>query len=222
PLRHVAVGARYRRPPRYIGAPRHPQLAPLRFARGCLTKPATPRRSNEELMIDSAAARRNMVDGQIRTQDVTDLRVIGAFLDVPREHFMPAGKAALAYLDLDVPVGEGTNPRRLLKPMVLAKLIQAATPAGTDRVLDVACGTGYSTAILSRLAGHVTALEEDATLARQAKKNFGDTVTVVTGRLTAGWGAAAPYNVILLNGAAEIVPQPLFDQLADGGRLVCI
>jgi len=173
-------------------------------------------------MIDSAAARRNMVDGQIRTQDVTDLRVIGAFLDVPREHFMPAGKAALAYLDLDVPVGEGTNPRRLLKPMVLAKLIQAATPAGPDRVLDVACGTGYSTAILSRLAGHVTALEEDATLARQAKKNLGDTVTVVTGRLTAGWGAAAPYNVILLNGAAEIVPQHLFDQLADGGRLVCI
>src|SRR5689334_2694612 len=173
-------------------------------------------------MIDFAAARRNMVDGQIRTQDVTDLRVIGAFLDVPREHFVPAGKAALAYLDLDVPVGEGAKARRLLKPMVLAKLIQAATPGGTDRVLDVACGTGYSTAILSRLAGDVIALEDEAALSRQAKKNVGDTVKVVTGPLRAGWEAEAPYNVILLNGATEVMPQRLFDQLADGGRLVCI
>jgi protein-L-isoaspartate(D-aspartate) O-methyltransferase len=173
-------------------------------------------------MIDFAAARRNMVDGQIRTQDVTDPRVIGAFFDLPREQFLPAGKAGLAYLDLDVTVADGPNARRLLKPMVLAKLIQAAGPAEGDRVLDVACGTGYSAAILSQLGARVVALEDDATLVRQARKNLGDAVKVVTGPLTAGWAAEAPYSVIFLNGATEITPQHLFDQLADGGRLVCV
>jgi len=173
-------------------------------------------------MIDFAAARRNMVDGQIRTQDVTDPRVIGAFLDLPREQFLPAGKAGLAYLDLDVTVAEGPNARRLLKPMVLAKLIQAAGPAEGDRALDVACGTGYSAAILSQLGARVVALEDDAALVRQARKNLGDAVKVVTGPLTAGWAAEAPYSVILLNGATEIAPRHLFDQLADRGRLVCV
>lgn len=173
-------------------------------------------------MIDFAAARRNMVDAQIRTQDVTDLRVIGAFLDVPRERFVPAEKAGLAYFDLDVPLGSGPKARRLLKPMILAKLIQATAPAQTDRVLDIACGTGYSSAILSQLAGQVIALEEDAALARQVKKNLGEIVKVVNGPLAAGWPADAPYDVILLNGASEIVPQRLFDQVADGGRLVWI
>jgi protein-L-isoaspartate(D-aspartate) O-methyltransferase len=173
-------------------------------------------------MIDFAAARRNMVDGQIRTHDVNDLALIGAFLDVPRERFVPAAKAPLAYLDFDVQIGEAADARRLLKPMVLAKLIQAAAPAKNDRVLDVACGTGYSSAILSRLAGPVIALEEDAALVRQAKKNLDDAVKVVTGPLAAGWPAEAPYNVILLNGASEVMPRDLSDQLADGGRLVCI
>ena len=91
-------------------------------------------------MTDFAAARRHMVDGQVRTTDVTDLRVISALLEVPRERFMPPASASLAYLDLDVPVGAS---RRLLRPMVLAKLIQAAELEATDRVLDVGCATGY-------------------------------------------------------------------------------
>lgn len=173
-------------------------------------------------MTDFAAARRYMVDGQVRTQDVTDLRIIGAMLDVPRERFVPAAKAGLAYLDLDVPLGEGAKARRLLKPMVLAKLIQAAAPGSGDRVLDVACGTGYSSAILSQLAGTVVALEEDAALARQAEKNLGVRVEVVTGPLTDGWASGAPYDVILMNGATEIVPHKLLGQLNNGGRMVCV
>jgi protein-L-isoaspartate(D-aspartate) O-methyltransferase len=173
-------------------------------------------------MSDFAAARRNMVDGQVRTQDVTDLRIIGAMLDVPRERFVPPAKASLAYLDLDIPLGQGAAARRLLKPMVLAKLIQAAEPEQGDRVLDVACGTGYSSAVLAELAGEVVALEEDAALAAQAEKNLAGRATVVTGPLIAGWPSGGPYDVILLNGASEIVPQSLFGQLKDGGRLVCV
>lgn len=178
-------------------------------------------------MSDYAEARRHMVDGQIRTHDVTDLRVISAFLEVPRERFLPAEKAGLAYLDWDVSVGKDAASRKLLKPMVLAKLIQAAAPGLDDRVLDVACGTGYSSAVISRLAGEVVALDEDAGLTRQAERNLSaaptfESATVVTGPLSAGWSAKAPYDVILVNGAIEVVPQPLLEQLKDGGRLVCI
>jgi len=172
-------------------------------------------------MTDLAAARRNMVDGQIRTSDVTDLRLIGAMLDLPREQFVAPG---LAYLDLDVPVGEGRSARRMLKPMVLAKLIQAADIGAADRVLDVACATGYSTGLLARLAGDVVALEDDPQLARSAKQRLSAVANakVVTGSLSTGWPAAAPYDAILVNGMTEIVPKALCDQLKDGGRLVCI
>jgi protein-L-isoaspartate(D-aspartate) O-methyltransferase len=173
-------------------------------------------------MDDFAAARRNMVDCQVRTQDVTDLRVIDAFLQVPRERFVPPGKQGLAYVDYEVPLGDGAKARRLLKPVVLAKLIQAAGPRSTDRVLDIAGGSGYSAAVWAKLAGEVTALEEDAALARTAQKNLGDAVTVATGALTAGWVAAAPYDIILLNGACEVIPPAVFQQLKEGGRLLCV
>jgi protein-L-isoaspartate(D-aspartate) O-methyltransferase len=134
---------------------------------------------------------------------------------------VPPGQQALAYLDRDVPV-DGAGMRRLLKPMVLAKLIQAAAVGDGDRVLDVGCATGYSSVILSRLAGAVTALEEDAALAAAAAglTAAAGNVKVAGGPLAAGWPPAAPYDVILLNGSAEIVPPALLDQLADGGRLV--
>ncbi|MPZ37453.1 MAG: methyltransferase domain-containing protein [Rhizobiales bacterium] len=177
-------------------------------------------------MFDFAAARRMMVDCQVRTSDVTDQRIIAAMLELPRERFVPESHASLAYLDLDIAVTAGTPARRLLKPMVLAKFVQAAEIRPQDRVLDVACGTGYSTALLAALAHHVVAVEEDATLVRHARENLAAVgaanAEVVEGSLTDGWQAGAPYDVILINGAAEMVPERLLRQLAEGGRLVAV
>jgi protein-L-isoaspartate(D-aspartate) O-methyltransferase len=176
-------------------------------------------------MTDFARARRMMVDGQVRTNDVTDLRVIAAFSEVPRERFVPKDKLALAYADQDIPVGGAGAPARcLLKPMVLSKLIQAAEIAEGDKVLDVGCTTGYSTAILARLAGTVVALEQDSVLARTAAENLGalgsTNVRLAAGPLVQGWPAQAPYDAILLNGSAEVEPNVLLRQLKEGGRLV--
>ena len=172
-------------------------------------------------MTDFASARRHMVDGQVRTTDVTDLRVISAMLEVPREKFMPATAAALAYLDLDVPVGAS---RRLLRPMVLAKLIQAAELEATDRVLDVGCATGYGAAVLARIVSQVVALEQDAGLGKAAGAALSSqpNVSVVNGALAEGWPQGAPYEVIVIEGATEVMPQALCQQLKDGGRLVCV
>jgi protein-L-isoaspartate(D-aspartate) O-methyltransferase len=171
-------------------------------------------------MVDYAQARRMMVDGQVRTADVTDLRIIAAMLEVPRERFAP-GREAIAYLDADLPVASGGAGRALLKPMVFAKLVQAAGIGPDDKVLDVGCATGYSTAVLARLAGHVVALDED-TQAAQAMLAGLPNVTVVAGALNAGWPKEAPYDVIMIEGAAEVVPEKLLDQLKDGGRLLAV
>jgi protein-L-isoaspartate(D-aspartate) O-methyltransferase len=180
-------------------------------------------------MTDFATARRMMVDGQVRTSDVTDRRIIAAMLELPRERFVPQGKAGLAYLDLDLPVTQpkpGEAARCLLKPMVLAKMVQAAGLGEDDHVLDVGCATGYSSALLARLAGSVIALEEDEALARLARENLAAVgavnATVVTGPLTQGWQGSAPYDVIFVNGASEIVPHALARQLKEGGRLVAV
>jgi protein-L-isoaspartate(D-aspartate) O-methyltransferase len=168
-----------------------------------------------------------MVDGQVRTSDVTNPGLISAMLDLPRERFVPPQKADLAYLDRDVAMadqGNGLAPRCLLKPMVFAKLVQSAEIEETDHVLDVGCAAGYSAAVLARLARSVVALEEDALLAHLASDmlaSLGATnVSVVSGPLSQGWPGRAPYDVILLNGASEIVPYGLCKQLKDGGRLV--
>ncbi len=179
-------------------------------------------------MIDFAQARRMMVDGQVRPSDVTDRDLLAAMLDVPRERFVPEALASVAYLDRDIPL----DPQRaMLKPMVLARLIQAAQIGAGDHVLDAACGNGYSSAILARIAGSVVALEDDAGRARRCAEllqgpdgqGFGVTnVMVVSGPLDAGWPALAPYDVILVNGAIEVEPHGLCGQLKDGGRLVTV
>jgi len=177
-------------------------------------------------MIDFAAARRMMVDGQVRTADVTDPRILAAMSELPRQHFVPSGKAELSYLDLDLPVagGEGARSRRLLKPMVLAKLVQLAEIGESDHVLDVGCATGYSSALLARLAGSVVALEEDRELARRAEESLAGipNVKVAVGPLVIGWPLAEPYDVIVMQGATEVVPDALLRQLKDGGRLAGI
>ena len=181
-----------------------------------------PRDGNE---MDTAQARQAMVDRQVRPHDVTDLRILEALLEVPRENFLDAAHRALAYLDTEVPVSAGSR-RVLLKPIVFGKLLQAADIREGDRVLDVGCATGYSAAVLARLAGQVVALEEDAALASAASANLAAAgvanVNVVTGPLAAGSPRGGPYQVILLEGRSEIAPEALYEQLADGGRLLAV
>jgi protein-L-isoaspartate(D-aspartate) O-methyltransferase len=174
-------------------------------------------------MFDSASARRMMVDGQVRTADVHNPDLLTAMLTIPRERFVPPSLAEQAYIDSDIDIAPS---RVLLKPMVFAKLIEAADVGRSDHVLDVGCGFGYSSAVLSRLAASVVALEEDAGLANRAKAALAagnaSGVTVVTGPLTTGWPAGGPYDFILLNGATEIVPDGFAGQLKPDGRLACI
>jgi protein-L-isoaspartate(D-aspartate) O-methyltransferase len=173
-------------------------------------------------MTDFVRARRTMVDTQIRPSDVTDTRVLDAFLETPREAFLPAETRALAYLDLDIVVKAGRPPRCLMQPMVLARLLQAANISAGDRILDVGSATGYSAAVLSWLGRHVVALECEADLAGFARRALADraNASLAEGSLEAGHAAAAPYDVIVMQGAIEDVPSGLTAQLADGGRLV--
>ncbi len=171
--------------------------------------------------------RTKMVDNQIRTTDVTDLRVIDAFLTVPREFFVPANRQVLAYIDEDQLLeGEGTAPRYLMEPSPFAKLIQLAKVNKNDVVLDIGCGTGYSSAILSELAGSVIGLESDSSLSAIAAARLQelghDNVVIVSGDLKAGYPSEAPYDVIFIEGAVDFVPEVLFNQLKEGGRLIAV
>lgn len=170
-------------------------------------------------MTDFAAARINMVENQVRCNAVTDPSVIAAMSHVPREQFVPAASASIAYMDQDLNLGHG---RYLMQPRTFAKLCQAAAISGNDTVLDVGCATGYSSAVLARIAGRVVALEQDAALAQTASANLADIANVVTGPLNEGVPDQGPYDVIFLNGAISTKPEKLCSQLAEGGRLVAI
>ncbi len=170
----------------------------------------------------SQSARFNMVEAQIRSSNVTDQRILAAMNAVARERFVPRAAQALAYADVPVALAPG---RFMLDPRSFAKLLQLAQVTASDRVLDVACGTGYSSAVLARLAGDVIALEQDADLVRAASELLADIVgkvELVQGGLVEGVKGQAPYDVIFVNGAIEEVPQALLDQLGEGGRLVAV
>ncbi|MGO9357934.1 MAG: protein-L-isoaspartate O-methyltransferase family protein [Xanthobacteraceae bacterium] len=176
-------------------------------------------------MTNFGIARQKMVDGQIRPSDVTDLRIIDAMLAVPREAFVPGNSRELAYLDVDVEVSGGQGAKRyLIKPAVIAKMLQAAEIAPTDRVLVVGCATGYSAALAAKLAGQVVATEADPNLSNVAVttlKTLGiGNVTVVTAVAAAGAPAQAPYDAIILDGATQVALDVLYRQLGEGGRLV--
>lgn len=173
-------------------------------------------------MPDYTLQRLNMVESQVRTNDVTDRRIQEAMKEVPREQFVPGGKRAIAYADTVVEVAPG---RFLLDPRTFSKLAQLAEIAPADRILDVGCASGYSTAVLARLGGEVTGLEEDADLVRiagDALAAAGAKARVVQGRLADGYPAGVPYDVIFINGAVEDVPDALQAQLGEGGRLVTV
>lgn len=174
-------------------------------------------------MSDFDQARKQMLDCQIRTADVTDRRVQAAFGQIPRHVFVPRSKDASAYADAEVETGPG---RTMMRPRDIAKLIQAADIEPTELVLDIACGRGYSTAILASLADTVVALEEDAATIEKASTLLSevgaDNAAVIEGELKAGIAGQGPFDVIFVNGAVEDIPQAWLDQLADGGRLVAI
>lgn len=181
------------------------------------------------MTVDYQELRVKMVDGQVRTTDVTDTDILSAMLSLPRELFVAEHRKPLAYIDEDIeiaPAADGRSARYMMEPSPFARLLQLAKIRETDTVLDVGAGTGYSSAVLSKVAGSVVALESDSSLAAAATDLLAglgcENVTVVEGALEAGHKANAPYDVIFINGAAEEIPQALFDQLAVGGRLVAV
>lgn len=177
-------------------------------------------------MTDYAVSRTIMVDTQIRTEGVTDHRIIRIMSELPRERFVPARARPFAYTDADITVKEDGHPRHMIRPATLARLVQAAAIAPTDFVLLVGCATGYAAAVVAGLASSVIALESDEQLAASATETLTDigigNVAVVTGPLEAGYAAEAPYDVIFIDGAVELVPEALFAQLKEGGRLIAV
>lgn len=174
-------------------------------------------------MADFAAARKNMVNSQIRTNRVTDPGLLSALAETPRERFLGSHLRDIAYIDEDLAIGGG---RYMMEPMVLARMIQALDLDAGDVVLDIGCASGYSSAVLARLTTAVVALESDSSLAREATTNFAeigvDNVVVVEEELSHGYMEQAPYQAIILNGAVPEVPEELISQLAEGGRLCAV
>jgi protein-L-isoaspartate(D-aspartate) O-methyltransferase len=174
-----------------------------------------------------ATARQKMVDGQVRTNDVTDPRIIEAMLSIPRELFVPESRRALAYLDLDLDVAEGSSSKRyMIKPQIIAKMLQAAEITASDNVLVVGCASGYVAALAARLGAKVAGTEIEPVLVEKGNNVLAAlgfrNVTLKTAAPADGDPADAPYDVIILNGATEILPDRLFEQLAEDGRLVGI
>ncbi len=174
-------------------------------------------------MINEPAARLNMVEGQLRTNKVTDEAVLEGFLTVPRERFVPQALRGIAYVDDDIPL---SNSRVLMEPLVLARLLQAAEIGKDDKVLEIGCATGYATALLAKLAASVVAIDSDAALLAAARANLAalgiGNVQCHEASLTAGWRGGAPYDVILITGGVAEIPAAVSDQLAEGGRLVTV
>lgn len=180
-------------------------------------------------MADVALQRKNMVESQIRPNDVTDRRILNAMLAVPREAFVPTALRPLAYMDEALTLakaGAGNAGRGMAAPRALAKLLQLAEISAGDVVLDIGAMTGYSAAVIARLAQTVVALESDPGMAETASKTLEqlgvDNSVVVTGDLEVGYPAEGPYDAIVIEGSVGQVPPALLDQLKDGGRLVAI
>jgi protein-L-isoaspartate(D-aspartate) O-methyltransferase len=174
-------------------------------------------------MTDYESARKNMLEGQVRTNDVSDQKLQAAIMDVPRERFVATARRSLAYSDDSIEI---TDERYLMRPRAFSKLMQAARVSGSDMALVIGCSSGYAAAVMGKLAESVIALESDEALAAQATTTLGeleiDNVAVVTGALADGLADQGPYDVIFVDGALGARSPDLESQLAEGGRLVVV
>ncbi|GAB4287763.1 MAG: protein-L-isoaspartate O-methyltransferase [Roseovarius sp.] len=174
-------------------------------------------------MTDYAQRRTQMVDSQIRPSDVTKFPIINAMLSVPREHFVPDHLREAAYVGENVDLGDG---RVVLEPRTLAKMLDALDIQPDELVLDIGSALGYSAAVIAHMAEAVVAVEDNPEFAREARTllaEFGaDNVAVHEGPLTEGAPEHGPFDVIVIEGAVQHLPQTLIDQLKDGGRMACL
>lgn len=175
-------------------------------------------------MTASTAQRKHMLLGQVYTNEITDQRILQAMAEIPREPFVPEVLRGAAYADNDLAIGSG---RFLLAPLTFARLLDMANITPACRVLNVGCTTGYSTAIISKLAHQVVGIDTDATMLTQARAtldlfNIRNAQTQQVQSLAAGLPSGSPYNVIVVQGAIDFIPDALATQLAEGGRLVTI
>ncbi len=161
--------------------------------------------------------RRAMVANTLRTTGVSDPRVLAAMGAVPRERFVPRERVAMAYADTPVPL---VNGRELNSPLALGRMLSEASPQEGERALVIGAATGYSAAVMKQLVRSVVAVEEDpALLARAHEMLVGTSVALVEGPLTEGYSAGAPYDLILIDGAVEFIPEAIIGQLVEGGRI---
>lgn len=202
----------YQPRPLYKSALRSPVAAPIR-----------PYTEPHAEMTQYENARLNMVEGQLKPNKVASPAILDAMGAVPREAFVPKAMRGIAYVDEDIAIGNG---RYLMEPMVLGRLIETAQIEPDDIVLVIGCGTGYSAAVLARLANTVVAIEGDSDLAQQAGETLAhlgvDNAVVIEAPLTAGYAEQAPYQAILIEGAVAEVPRQILSQLGDGGRLTAV
>jgi len=168
-------------------------------------------------------ARTNMVEQQIRTWEVLDQDVLDLLYVVPREQFVPEKHRALAFSDMEIPIGEG---ERMWQPKLEARVLQELSIRRTDRVLEVGTGSGYFAALVSHRAAHVFSVELEPALAQFGRANLArhgaDNITLETGDAARGWPAHAPYDVVVLTGSTPILPRGVVEQLAPGGRLFAV
>jgi protein-L-isoaspartate(D-aspartate) O-methyltransferase len=168
-------------------------------------------------------ARTNMVEQQIRTWEVLDQDVLDLLYVVPREQFVPEKHRALAFSDMEIPIGEG---QKMWQPKLEARVLQELGVHKTDRVLEVGTGSGYLTALLSHRAAHVYSVEINPALAAFGRANLErhgvDNVTLEVGDAARGWASHAPYDVIVLTGSTPVLPRAFLEQLAPGGRLFAV
>lgn len=174
-------------------------------------------------MTDYAQRRTMMVDTQIRPSDVTKFPIIDAMLSVPREAFVPRSQREAAYVGENVDLGGG---RVMLDPRTLAKMLDALDIQADELVLDLGCGYGYSAAVIARMAEAVVAVEDQETLRSEAQTTLAeqgaDNVILHDGPLAEGAAEHGPFNVILIEGAVERIPDTILAQLKEGGRAACI